>query len=93
MPPDKMKELARRIAERANAGKVVRLTPATALIVAKVLWARATRPMRWKIVAAMCQVPHCKDRRDCYTCIMKANGIEKLYDDEYALIVKGPANE
>lgn len=46
MPPEKMQELARRIAERPNRGRDVWLTPATALLVARVLSARATRPMR-----------------------------------------------
>ena len=36
-PPDKVRELARRIAERANQGKDVRLTPPTALLVARIL--------------------------------------------------------
>ena len=93
MPPNKMRELARRIAERANRSKDVRLSPATALLVARVLSARATRPMRWRIIAAMCQVPHCKERRDCIECIMKANAFEQLYRDEYWVVTEGRANE
>ena len=89
MHPDDMKDLARRIAERAAARKIVQLSPETALTVARVLHARATRPMRWKIIAAMCQLPNCKDRRDCYSCIAKANAVERLYEDEYRLISTG----
>ncbi len=94
MHPDDMKELARRIAERAAARKIVQLSPETALTVAHVLNARATRPMRWKLVQAICHLPHCRNGRDpCIECVMKANAVEQLYRDEYWLITTGRADE
>jgi hypothetical protein len=64
------------------------LTPGTALLFARMLSIYGTRPMRFKIIAAMCQIPQCKNRRDCMECIMKANAVERLYQQELEWLVE-----
>lgn len=84
MHPDALQQLATRIMERAKAEKIVQLSPATALAIARILTAATHQPPRWKVIKAICQLPRCRDQREgCVECTMKANGIAKLFEDEF----------
>ena len=94
MHPAAIRAMAKRITDRANTGKVVQLTPATALAVARVLTAAGHEPPRWKVIKAICQLPRCRDRREgCTECTMKANAVLKLFEDEFRFKAGMPTSE
>jgi hypothetical protein len=69
------RELAKRILERAREGKLVRLTPETAVRVAHALRVLATKPRHAAITQIICQ-QGCKIH--CYSCKGTANAIMAL---------------
>lgn len=75
-------ELAERIHRRAWSGRVVHLSPATAIVVAAAVRAFATRPGRDDVALVFCGVRK-RDRgrceKACITCIAKANEVQRLY--------------
>lgn len=71
-------ELAERVYRRAWSGRVVHLSPETAIVVAAAVRAFATRPGRDAIAMTICTA-RAKCDRPCDKCIGKANVIERLY--------------
>ena len=88
LTPDQLNALARTIVERARTGRNVHLTPATALVVARVLALLSERPLRFRLSEAICGLPKCYARRDCISCTLKANAIEGVIRDEWAVLVR-----
>jgi hypothetical protein len=78
-PPHKIAALAERIEARAEAQRIVRLSPATALLVADALRSYATRPIRNELIPIICGKEKCSIRRDCISCIGRANLIMDMF--------------
>jgi hypothetical protein len=73
------RELAKRILARAHEGKMVRLTPETAVRVAYALRVLATKPRHAAITQLICQ-QGCKIH--CYSCKGTANAIMALMEGD-----------
>jgi hypothetical protein len=71
--------LIARIERIAARGGIVHLKPETARLCAYAL--RLTRPNRDRLVAYLCPVKRCDNRRSCIPCIGKANAIIQLIKD------------
>ena len=71
--------LIARIERIAARGGIVHLKPETARLCAYAL--RMTRPDRDRLVAYLCPVKRCDNRRSCIPCIGKANAIIQLLRD------------
>jgi hypothetical protein len=76
---EEIRTLANRIERRAGNGRIVQLLPDTARLCAHAL--RMSRPNRDRLVALLCNVPRCDERRTCIRCIGKANAIIKILND------------
>jgi hypothetical protein len=79
MPSPSAADLATRIEARARAGKVVRLSPETGLMVAVALRTHAAQPCRGDVARALCTA---RCQQPCMTCVGVANVISRLYAGE-----------
>ena len=75
----KFRALIERIERIAGRGGIVHLKPDTARLCAYAL--RVSRPNRDRLVAYLCPVKRCDNRRSCIPCIGKANAIIQLLTD------------
>jgi hypothetical protein len=78
--PEEMREIARKLAERANADRAARLSPASAMVCARALMALSANPTRAEIMALICD-RRCTEPNKCMGCLGKANVVMRLYDD------------
>jgi hypothetical protein len=78
-PPHTIHHLAKQIEARANADRIIRISPETALLIADALYAFATRPIRNDLIPFICGKDKCPRRRDCYPCISKSNEIIQMF--------------
>jgi hypothetical protein len=79
LPEAEFRALIARIERIAGRGRIVHLKPETARLCAHAL--RMTRPDRDRLVAYLCPVKRCDERRSCIPCIGKANAIIQLLRD------------
>jgi hypothetical protein len=78
-PPHRIHDLAKQIEARANADKIIKVSPVSALRIADALYAFATRPIRNDLIPMICGKDKCPRRRDCYPCISTANSIVQMF--------------
>ncbi len=78
LQPPEIEEIARRLEDRALAGRNARLLPGTARIAALGLRRVARPPRREDIVKIICGIKRCELRNSCYVCLGKANEIMRL---------------
>ena len=79
VPPAEFYALVERIERIAGRGRIVHLKPETARLCAHA--PRMSRPNRDRLVAYLCPVKRCDNRRNCIPCIGKANAIIQLFND------------
>jgi len=79
---EEIRAIADRIRLLVEQNRTIRLTPATGWLVEQALLAHTVQPSRLQIMAIICGAKNCPRKRDCATCMGKANVIMRLYDGE-----------
>jgi hypothetical protein len=85
--PERMREIAAHLLRLAAAGKVAKLKPATATLLAEALTAYAARPNYDQVLAAVCGSRNCASRPSCFTCRAKVNVLLSLFEGSRNLAV------
>jgi hypothetical protein len=78
--PERMRDIAAHLLRLAAAGKIAKLKPATATLVAEALAAYVARPNYDQVLAAVCGSKNCASRPTCFTCRAKTNVLISLFD-------------
>ena len=74
-----MQQIAAHLLRLAAAGKIARLKPATATLLAEALDAYVARPNYDQVLAAFCGSKHCASRANCFTCRGKVNALLEMF--------------
>jgi len=82
LQPHQIEDIVRRLEERARAGRMARLLPSTAHLIALELRRAAQPARREDLVKVICGIKRCDRRNSCYGCLGKANAIMRLLAGE-----------
>ena len=77
---ERMREIAAHLLRLSATGKITKLKPPTATLLAEAPTAYAARPNYDELLRVVCGSKHCASRANCFTCRGKVNALLEMFE-------------